>query len=281
MATNGIIFKLEGADFSTWNLGQIPVGYVEGFENLGNGLTETNRTALQSFYDGTNTDGTWDNLRFAYLFAGEDINYHKYNFKDYRDSDDAYRLTFNNDSIQAHTPLGYLGNRTIGRSANTHHFWTGTLTSTFVGAYVTVAEVADANNRSLIGGTNNTPNVNRVLLARSFGGTVRGELANDSGGVADAGTANRTKLGFLGVSNINGTVKLWDGTSVIATGTKTIPQAGGTIALQLLDYINNLSGNHSYSDAGIGSAVCATGLTEPEIITLIQRTIDYNVALGR
>lgn len=279
----GLAFKFSGSevDFSQAGLGRLPVTYVQGFSDLSIGLLQTEQDALQGIYDGLIADNTWSAIKAFYPMVGRSSEYHRYNFKDYRNSDLAFRLTFNNDSAEAHSNLGYLGNRALGRSANTHYLWSGTLTSTFVGVYVTVSEVADSNQRSLLGGTNNSPNTNRVLLARSFAGTTRAELANDSGGTVDGGTANRTKLGFIGVSNINGTVELWDGNTVIATASKTIPTVGGSVALQLLDYINNLTSSHSYSDAGLGSAVIATGLTKPDIVNVINRINTFNSALGR
>lgn len=279
----GIVGIIKGGiSFAGLGQGKLPDGYIDDFNALeGNALSDTDFGAHQALYDTLTLNNLWNGTQFLYTFPSSSSLYHKYNLKDYRDLDAAYRLTFNNDSADAHTSKGYVGNRALGRSASTHYIFGGDLASVFIGVYVTIAEVADANNRSLLGGTNNNPDTNRVLIARSFAGTTRGELANTSGGIVDGGTGNRTKLGFIGISNINGVVKLWDGLNVVATVNKTSPLAGGTLPLQLLDYMNNQSTNHSYSDAALGTAFLVKGLTESQIPTYIQAVIDFNAAVSR
>jgi hypothetical protein len=78
--------------------------------------------------------GLWNKMYAIYPFVGGTASTHKWNLKDPRDLDDAYRLTFL--GTNTHSSNGYL-TVTLGR-ANTHLVPSSVITinNTYIGAYV-------------------------------------------------------------------------------------------------------------------------------------------------
>ncbi|MCC8409910.1 hypothetical protein LJ707_13310 [Mucilaginibacter sp. UR6-1] len=282
-------FKLiiEGADFSSFGLGQSSdvSTYINNFNALGGGTLTTNeKTALQSYYDGLVSANLWDKIEVLYPFIGSTATYHKYNFKNYQDTDAAYRLTFSNDVTSAHTASGYVGDRNAQRSANSNYYWTGTLSSTCAGFYNTTGEVADTNSRVVMGGASTSSastSISRLVLARNFSNVTQGELARTTGGLTSGTTLDRAKIGFLAVSNNSGTVKLWDDTSIVGTASATIPLTGGNVPVYLLAYKNSTIELNYFSDVTLGTAFIAKGFTDSDMVNFSNLTKAYNQSLGR
>ena len=80
---------------------------------------------LDGLVRGLKSAGLWSKMTAIYPFIGGTAALHKWNLKDPRDADDAYRLTFTDAGTSAHTTdLGYLanteGNNINGGYADTH-----------------------------------------------------------------------------------------------------------------------------------------------------------------
>ena len=64
---------------------------------LASGITDTNqKSALDTLVTGLKANNLWSNLKAIYPFVGGTANAHKYNLKDPRDANDAFRLSFIN-----------------------------------------------------------------------------------------------------------------------------------------------------------------------------------------
>jgi len=86
--------------------------FIKRIQDDGNSLTATEINALRYLVYGFKQNGTWDKHTVIYPFVGSTSGSHKYNLKDPRDSDDAYRMTFIGSG--SHSSLGYKGSDSVG-----------------------------------------------------------------------------------------------------------------------------------------------------------------------
>ena len=77
----------------------------------------TQKSAIDTLVTGLKTDGIWTKMKAIYPFVGGTATTHKYNLKDPRDLDAAFRLVFNGG--WTHSSTGALPNGTNGY-ANTN-----------------------------------------------------------------------------------------------------------------------------------------------------------------
>lgn len=287
---NGFNIVSNGSDFSTWGLGRdIPIDpYISGFNNAGGGeLPEATLQELQTLYENLQADGVWNKINGLWPMAGTAASYHKLNFKNYADNDSALRLTFNNDSTGAHTAKGYKLSSSALRSANTHFVFTGGI-SAAGGVYISEPESATAN-ACIMGGRTTSTTPQFIFIARRYvltsqlpANVVR--LGNPTGSVSSDAVRNDTipynKLGAYGVSNIGGTVKMWDDEASGGTVSYPGPQAGGTFSVYLGCY-NSSGGQSLFSDCTIGTSWIAEGVTDTDVLNIIKRVKQFNIAMGR
>ena len=77
------------------------------------GITDpTQQSAIDNLVIGLKADGLWTPMQALYPFVGGTASTHKYNLKDPRDLDAAYRLQFNGG--MTHSANGILFNGTNG-----------------------------------------------------------------------------------------------------------------------------------------------------------------------
>lgn len=81
--------------------------------NAAAGITDaTQRQAICTLVSDLQTYGIWTKMKAIYPFCGSTATQHKYNLKDPRDLDAAFRLVFNGGAT--HSSTGYLPNGTNG-----------------------------------------------------------------------------------------------------------------------------------------------------------------------
>ena len=86
----------------------------------------TQQSAINTLVTDLKGYGIWTKMKALYPFVGGTASSHKFNLKDPRDLDAAYRLVFNGGGI--HSSTGYAGNAS-NAWANTHLFAQNTLTN--------------------------------------------------------------------------------------------------------------------------------------------------------
>jgi hypothetical protein len=88
----------------------------QAFINAAAITDSTQQTAINNLVVGLKADGTWTKMKAIYPFVGGTATTHKYNLKDPRDLNAAFRLTFNGG--WTHSANGALGNG-VNNSAQT------------------------------------------------------------------------------------------------------------------------------------------------------------------
>jgi hypothetical protein len=105
----------------------------------------TQQSAINTLVTGLKTDGIWTKMKAIYPFVGGTATTHKYNLKDPRDLDAAFRLTFSGGwthSVTGATPNGVNAyantflNPTTSLSVNSHSFGIYSKTNNTTGARV-------------------------------------------------------------------------------------------------------------------------------------------------
>ena len=105
VATHGILASYVGVDTDAQNV-------INAIQSTGVTLTTTQKNACNQLIGNLKTYGIWTKIKALYGFLGGTASAHKFNWKDPRDLDAAYRLVFNGG--WTHSSTGALPNGTTG-----------------------------------------------------------------------------------------------------------------------------------------------------------------------
>jgi hypothetical protein len=141
----------------------------------------TQQSAIDTLVTGLKTDGIWTKMKAIYPFVGGTASAHKWNLKDPRDLNAAYRLTFNGGIT--HSATGALPNGTNGY-ANTY--------------FTPSAHIADPDSFhfSVYSRTNTLP------TAPSFDIGANIIIGNDVDGFGDAETHSFYYMNYFGFTSL-------------------------------------------------------------------------------
>jgi hypothetical protein len=242
------------------------------------GITDqTIQSAINTLVVDMKKDGIWDKMKAIYPFCGGTATTHKFNLKDARDADAAFRLAFNGG--WTHSSNGALPNG-INGYADTR------LNTAFSGLIKTSLNLSvySRTNSNLgqpydIGNASNlAASLNPTYLITRYSTNVCAlGIADESFATSIASTDSRGF--FSGGTNGSSTQKIFKNGNLIKTGT-----AGtGALANQPL-YIgaNNSNGvaslfsNKQYAFASIGD-----GLTDTEASNLYTAVQKFQTTLSR
>lgn len=229
------------------------------------GITdETITTALDTLVDGLISNGLWEKFAAIYPFVGGSESTHKYNLKDPRDADNAYRLTFSGGVTHAST--GILSNGTNGY-ANTH--------------------LAGASLPSLF------PHIS--FYSRTTGAAAgKREMGSYTLGILFRWTgnyfyvymgsstyfSNSTTHGFFIASKtVTNKVSVYlNGSAILNEGTCSDGELGGDLFILAQ---NSGSGPANCSNKECAFASIGEGLTSSEVSTFNTLVQEFQTALGR
>jgi hypothetical protein len=216
--------------------------------------------------------GVWSKMKAIYPMVGGTASTHKFNLKDPRDLNAAFRLQFLGGIT--HSSNGILGNGTNGY-ANTFLSPASSLTqdSTHFSFYSrTNVSSTQAELGSL--GVNS---IERVVMALSFSGNFSSDLYNQTTGRVAAANANST--GFYVGSRINSTThKAFKNNSQLGS---TNTGASGNISL-ISNSIEVLRFNGTYySTKQCAFSSIGDGLTDTEAANLYTAVQNFNTTLNR
>jgi hypothetical protein len=238
----------------------------------------TQQAAIDNLVKGLKSDNIWTKMKAIYPFVGGTATTHKFNLKDPRDLDAAFRLVFNGG--WTHSSNGALPNGTNGYAdtkliPNTNL----TLNSCSFSVY-SRNNFTPAANQSygvyssgtalpLIGGT--------FFVDKSVSGLTYSYLPPD---VLLSSTGQNLAAMFLTTRTSASNAKLFRNTTQLAAVT-TQGQTSQPITSFLFGAFRNQGGVQDYNSFQYAFAHIADGLTDTEASNLYTRVQTFNQALGR
>ena len=247
------------------------------------GLTNaTQVTAVNTLVTALKSAGIWTKMKAIYPFVGGTAQSHKFNLKDPRDANDAYRLVFNGG--WTHTSTGALPNGTTGY-ADTKLVPSSALTnySSHLSFYSRTNRVSSRQAASI----GSYLNPNEISLRFNF--TAAGSLNNSSMSAQYDGTGldfatyvtSTTNYFLIGNRTANNINKVYENgvlkSTNTTTTTKVLPSARVLIGA-LSDGNTNVIwyDNLEASFASIGA-----GLTDAETLAFYNAVQSFQTSLGR
>ena len=227
------------------------------------GITDSTQiSALNTLVTDLKTYGLWTKMKALYPFVGGSAASHKFNLKDPRDLDAAFRLAFNGGGT--HNNYGYVGNSTNGY-ANTFVIPSTNLSTTSIHiSYYSQTDTVGVNKTEIGSGASNRVPVQ--LYVRYSATTGIGYLFQPSAGSFTVSTGKRYTI----VSRTTNTSVLVMNNNSSTTLSQTV---SGMAPTNSPLYINATSANNtpssgSYSDKTSSFVTIGDGLTEVECSNL-------------
>jgi hypothetical protein len=234
------------------------------------GITDTTQiNAINALVNGLQADGLWTKMKAIYPFVGGTATTHKYNLKDPRDLDAAFRLVFNGG--WTHSSNGAQGNG-VNTYANTffkNQSWTD-LNSTSIFYY------GNAGASTTAWDTGNSPGTPFARITSSTSLNLTFQFNNTT----PTALSVASKSGFFGMNRISSSqvnafynnTKLGTVNVNIVAGTNTNNYAIGS------QFSNGTALN---SDRLFKFSLFADSLTDTEAANLYTRVQAYQTALSR
>jgi hypothetical protein len=233
--------------------------------------------AINTLVEGMKTDGIWTKMKAIYPFVGGTASTHKYNLKDPRDLDAAFRLVFNGGwthSSNGATPNGTNGyadtklNPVSSLSSGSKHLSFYSRTQNISG------------NRHDIGCEDSTTNRNfdlflyfQVLSRKGF---IDGNYPTNSAEINNTNT-----LGYqIGSRTSSSNQKLYFNNSLLVTNTIPLAVADPNFSL-FIGATNTNNTATAYSNRQTAFATIGDGLNDTEAANLYTRVQAYQTALSR
>ena len=232
----------------------------------------TQAHAINNLVLGLKYDNLWNKMTAIYPFVGGTATTHKYNLKDPRDLDAAYRLVFNGG--WTHSSTGATPNGTNGYA---EPFFTQTSMGMFANSHIsyyarTVASTTGTKVEMGVG----------TGLANSYS-----NLAVGFSGVISINAGSRT-LGFSIVdargyvlnSATSTSLKLYKNGSLLGTDSTTQLSSPSAFSL-IIGAQSNGASRGNYTDREAAFATIGSGLTDADASNLYNRVQTYQTALSR
>ena len=242
----------------------------------------TQKTAINTLVTDLKGYNIWSKMKALYPFVGGTATSHKFNLKDPRDLDAAFRLTFNGGGT--HSSTGYLTNN-VNSYANT---WltpsaNQSLTSGHFSLYSRTSESGGSFAGSGIRDNSDTKGVS-LCLRRSFDNLCLGVMYNEgTGGIATSGTTTDAR-GFYQISRIsNNSLKLYKNSTSIASNLNT---QSATLLSSNTYYIGGINDNNSLFTTSVENKEFAfssigDGLSDAEAANFYTAVQLFNTTLSR
>jgi len=230
-----------------------------------------NKNAINQLVLDLKSYGLWTKLISINPKAGATASEHKWNLKDPRDLDVAYRHIYTGGWV--HSALGIKSNIT-DTLANTflNPSALGLTGNIAMGVYVTQA-FENFGDKYLMGGHSG---INNFFAIQKGGDTTLTAIAYSSGAIAKTVPSNAK--GFYAVSVVGATKRshyettVLEEVSVNGTGVPNVPIYEGCL---------NLGGKYGNLTFGAGTSFIGNGLTSVEMTNLRTAILTYETALGR
>lgn len=246
------------------------------------GISGTEADAINDLVIELKGTGLWTKMQAVWPFVGSTSSTQKWNLKDPRNLNAAYRLTFEetwtHDASGAH-PSGPAWGRTY-IAPGTNSFWDGVTASTGGHLSVNVIENAPGNAGYDFGSFGGSNNVEWMIIASFGNSTAYGMM--DNGGFVTYSNANT--IGFYTVSQ-NTVLKNYKDAVVKTTTTRNWVRPDGTYQEMAIAASGRAGGGGpdavAFSNRSINFATIGYSLTDDEVGFLNTAVVNYNDALGR
>ena len=243
----------------------------------------TQQSAVNQLVLDLKSANIWTKMKAIYPIVGGSASTHKWNLKDPRDLDAAFRLTFTTG--WTHSSNGMLPN---GTSAYANTFLTPNINLTNNNSHISVYLRTNTDNNGVdIGiqddmGAGTTQSTYYIITRNSntLIGTIQTDDANRISG------ANTDSRGFYITSRTTSTsLKQYKNSSIFGTNTNTSTgtRARYSIPLGAVRYINDPGSDtySSYSNRQQSFASIGDGLTDAEALSFYNAVQTYQTTLGR
>ena len=239
--------------------------------------------AINDLVIGMKADGLWTKMKAIYPIVGGTASQHKFNLKDPRDLDAAFRLTFTTGwthSANGMTPNGTSAYADTFLAPNSHQ----SLTS---GHFTLYSRTSIASTTTL--GSNGVRDVTTALgsqlaIRRSFGNARVLVMWDElTGGVIGPLTETDGRGFYVGSRTANNSLKFYKNASII--GTNTAIQVAVLLSANnyFISAINEggtpISNTYDNKQLAFGSI--GDGLTDTEATNYYNRVQTYQTTLGR
>ena len=235
--------------------------------------TSSHKSAINTLVLDLKSASIWTKMKAVYPFVGGTASQHKFNLKDPRDLDAAYRLQFVNG--WTHSATGALPSGTDGY-AETYLTPSSVLTSPFIGYYsrsntnTGIDQVdmgcGDSSNRYLWVSTFYNASGYSNILAR-----------NSSASVLLNGGPNDGSRGWYWTNKIGTTAKLGKNSTILTSSTDTETPPSFSITIGKL----NNSAYPTFTNREVAFSVIANGLSDTDTTNLYTAINTFNTTLSR
>lgn len=238
------------------------------------GITDSQQIyAVNQLVEYLQDNNLWDKMEAVYPLVGGTADRHKYNLKDPRDLDAAYRITWTVSGV-THNANGITGNELSG-AANTNYLITR-LNDQHIACYIR----NNAQSRAVMGALGSLGNRFTQIYPRQSGGAANVFEAEINQSTSTSVSNVTDSKGFTMVTRIasNSLKAILRGTLIIdSTQASASPVPDRTLAL----LAKKTATFSDFSSFNMAFASIGFGLTETESATLRTGVIAYETVLGR
>ena len=240
---------------------QVSDADAQAFIYAANIQNSTQANAVNTLVTSMKTAGVWTKMKAVYPMVGGSAASHKFNLKDPRDLDAAFRLTFGGTGW-VHSSTGAKGN---GTSDYANTFFNPSVSSNINSSHISYYARTGSNTNSVWVGSG------YAGFLQSFGGTMYGSLST-GGWMASASSnyqfamVNRTSSNYMELRKL--------GVSVTSSSNLAVGYDNSIYRL-------NSFGNAYYSPSECAFASIGDGLTNAEATSLYTAVQAFQTSLGR
>ena len=248
---------------------------AQAFLNAAVITNQTQATAINTLVTDLKTANIWTKMKAIYPFVGGTATTHKFNLKDPRDLDAAYRLVFNGGGT--HSATGYAGNAS-NAWANTFLNAQTNLTNSnlHLSFYSRTASPLNAYSGEILVNAPYGSGTSWIALRtnnKTGGGSAYFSAGNDA---VNALASNTLSGFFIGSETSNVLRKLYRNGSSIATNTTSDNNPLPSGPITLLGYSAGSNSGNESAFASIGD-----GLTDAEATAFYNAVQAYQTTLSR
>jgi len=246
---------------------------ITAIEGTGATLTATEKSACNQLIVDLKGYGIWTKMKALYGFLGGTAAAHKWNWKDPRDLNAAFRLVFSGGWTHSST-----GAKPGGVNGYADTFLTSSVTLTQNSTHISYYSRTQSSGTEVEIGTSTGPNAtdNGSLLEIRTGTTTYYRI--NSQGTYITYTDADSRAFYIGNRTASNVVNGWRNTTKVATGT-TASSGLSTRTFWLGGF--NSGGSAFYSTKECAFSSIGDGLTDVEAANLYTAVQAYNTTLGR
>jgi len=249
---------------------------AQSFLNAANITSFQQASAVNKLVVDLKAAGVWTKMKAIYPFVGGSAASHKWNLKDPRDLDAAYRLVFNGG--WTHTSTGALPNGTTGYADTKFNpiSISQSLSSTHLSVYTTSTNSSGTSRGYL--GSMQTDSTNYTALGWFLGGTIEvGVIGEGSFGY----TGNIAAFSGFKLTSTNGSRSNRYFKNGVKTGSNVTQSGNFFNANMYLGAINYIGNPAYYQNVPFTFSSIGDGLTDAEATAFYNAVQAYQTALGR